>query len=243
MRIDEYQRIYDLEDTYWWYRNLHALAHSYVAQRGADQHLVLLDVGCGTGGFLHGLGPNVRGCGIDMHPEALRLARLRDGMAVCRGSANDVPIASTSVDVVVSLDVICHTAVTDAGAAVAEMARVLKPGGVLVLNLPAYNWLRSGHDVAVHTIRRFTRSHVRRLITDAGLEPERITHWNTLLFPAAAAVRFLHRNRQDSDLNPPNPIMNRLLTQVLRVERAMVRRMPLPFGLSVFAVARKPSTM
>ncbi len=239
MRTDEYQRIYDLEDTYWWYRNLHTLAREYVAIASVAEP-VLLDVGCGTGGFLHGLPPHVHGCGIDMHPEALRLARMRDGLAVSRGSANEIPIADASVDVVVSLDVICHTAVTDAGAAVVEMARVLKPGGLLVLNLPAYDWLRSGHDVAVHTIRRFTRAQVRELLRGADLEIATLTHWNTLLFPAAAAVRFLHRNRQDSDLTSPNPWMNRAFTNVLRVERSIVRRIPLPFGLSIFAVARKP---
>ena len=238
MRIDEYRHIYDLEDTHWWYRNLHALVREHVA-RYAPAQPVLVDVGCGTGGFLHALSPEARGYGVDMHAEALRLAHTRPGVAVCRGTAQRLPFMDASVDVVVSLDVIYHAAVTDPGAAVAEMARVLKPDGLLVLNLPAYDWLRSGHDVAIHTARRFSRNHVRRLLEDAALLPIVLTHWNTLLFPSALAVRLLRRNQQESDLRAPAPWMNRTLHNLLALERTMLRRVPLPFGLSIFAVARK----
>lgn len=238
MRIDEYQRIHSLEDTHWWYRSLHALARLHVA-RARIASPVLLDVGCGTGGFMSGLGSDLHRYGVDMHPEALRFARSRPGLSVCRATAERLPFPDARFDIVVSLDVICHAAVAAPGAAVAEMARVLKPDGLLVLNLPAYDWLRSGHDVAVHTARRFTRNQVRRMLEDAALQPVVLTHWNTLLFPAALAVRLLHRKRQESDLDAPAPWLNRGLHAVVGLERTLLRYVPLPFGLSILAAARK----
>lgn len=238
MRTDEYQRIYQNEDTHWWYRSLHALAREAMDRHG-QPHPTVLDLGCGTGGFMQGLRSDMRGLGVDFHPEALRLARTRSSTPVCRASAESIPLADACVDVVVCLDVLYHSAVATPADAMREMARVLRPGGILVLNVPAYEYLRSGHDIVIHTARRFTRRDVAELLHGAALERLELTHWNTLLFPGAALVRLTRRNRTESDLRAIPAWANRMMAGLLGVERKMLNRLPLPFGLSIFAVARK----
>lgn len=238
MRLDEYQRIHDLELTHWWYRTLHAIALDSI-RRYAPTDATVLDAGCGAGGFLFRLGESCRRLGVDMHPEALRLTRERSRVPVCRARVEALPFPEDSVDVVVSLDVIYHAAVPNAADAIVEMARVLKPGGLFVLNVPAYEALRSGHDAAIHTARRFSRFEVWRLLETAGLEPMRVSHWNSALFPAAAVVRLWRRNRQDSDLQEPGVWSNWLFGKILDMERRLSSAIELPFGLSIFAVARK----
>lgn len=239
MRLDEYTRIYELERSHWWYQTLHHIVFDAITRHAPPQPRVL-DVGCGTGGLLSGLPPDARAVGCDLHPEALRLARSRSVRGV-RADAAALPFAAGSADVVVSLDVLYHAKVKVPQQAVEEMTRVLKPGGILILNVPAYENLRSSHDIAVHTARRFTRAEVRKLLLTTGLEPLVLTHWNTLLFPAIAAMRLSRKRHTDSDLRPPNPWLNQSVAALLGLERRWIRHMPLPFGLSIFAAARKPA--
>ncbi len=144
---------------------------------------------------------------------------------------------------VLSCDVLCHASMPDKRVPFAELARVLRPGGVLLLNLPAFMWLHSSHDRAYHTDRRFTPGEVRGRLEEAGLEPLRVTCWNSVLFPAAVAVRLLRRltRPEGSDLAAGSAAAaGPLFGAAFALERALLRRVPLPLGLSVFAVARRP---
>jgi SAM-dependent methyltransferase len=159
-----------------------------------------------------------------------------------------LPFADASFDLVLSNDVLCHLGVASDAVAVRELARVLRPGGLLYLQLPAYEWLRSHHDEAVHTGHRYTAEEIRRLLRRGGLRVRRLTYANSLLLPAAAAWRLLTRvlpsarAGERSDVRPlPGPV-NALMRAAIGLEAPVLARRSLPFGLSVIAVAERAPT-
>jgi len=157
------------------------------------------------------------------------------------GSSYELPFRDGAFDLVVSADVLYHRAVTDDGGALAELRRVCRPGGVVLLNLPAHRWLTADHDRAIHAARRYARRDLRRLATGAGLDVVRLSYFNCLLFPLAAAVRLAtRRGRARSDVRPLPRGIDAALARVLEAEGWLLLRMPLPWGLSLFAVLRRP---
>ena len=156
-----------------------------------------------------------------------------------------LPFQDQTFDVITSIDVLYHARVDDR-AAVQEMARVLKPGGCVIVHLPAFEWLRSEHDAAVWTRRRYTRREVAALLQDAGLTVRASYYRNQLLFPLLALVRLLKRRRVEaaqavSDVALVPAWLNVMLRVVLRLETALPQRIrQAPFGLSVFCVAQRP---
>jgi SAM-dependent methyltransferase len=244
MRPAEYEAMYRVEDTHWWYTALRVHVAGAVAAeaRRLQRPPLLLDAGVGTGGMLARLRGVGEGVGIEIAPQGLAFCRQRGLTRLVRGSVTDLPFSDGSFDIALSLDVLYHQAVPDDVAAARELARVLRPGGLLILNLPAYNVLRGAHDAAIHTARRYTRRGVVRLLKDVGLRPERVTHWNALLLPLAAASRLLSRLRPGeptSDVHPVAPALNAALTAIMRLESAWLSYANLPVGLSLFALARK----
>jgi SAM-dependent methyltransferase len=253
MHPDEYGRIYAAEQDFWWYRGLHTLAcrmlRRYLAPRGQcavaqDQSRPeVLDAGCGTGGMAAGIAQFSRVTALDISPHALGFCRRRGIPRLVAGSVSSLPFADGTFDAVVSLDVLYHSAVTDDLHAAREAARVLKHDGILLINLPAYDWLRSPHDVVIHTARRYTRRRVRDLMTGAGLDVEWCSHWNGLLLPIAVGLRMarrsVHGGEGRSDVEPIHPTLNQALTGVLALERGLLTIARLPMGLSVLTVARR----
>jgi SAM-dependent methyltransferase len=159
-----------------------------------------------------------------------------------RATVNELPIRSGAFDVVTSQDVLYFEGVDD-DRALAELGRVLAAGGILLLNLPAFEWLRGAHDEFVKGRRRYSRAEVERLLRRAGLQPLFTSYWNAALFPAVALVRRLRRTRaaaSESDLRPLPKGLNGFLYALLVLESAWFRHAALPFGTSVIAVARKP---
>lgn len=237
MEPAEYDRMRAAESSHWWYRGLRALVRQHLPANASR----VLDAGCGTGAQLADLGAR-QGIGIDAAPLALAHCRARGLTALAQASVAALPFADNCFDAVVSLDVLYHRAVGDPVVALREYRRVLRPGGVLILNVPAYAWLHSRHDEAIHTGRRFTRGALVRLVQDAGLEIRRATYWNTVLFPAIATLRLVGKARAQSrsDLEvPPGPAQQRIGSGALAIERRLLRRMDFPFGLSVFVLASK----
>ncbi len=245
MNLDEYEIMYRVEDAHWWYVSLRGMIDLHWRRFAAKGPVRLLDVGCGTGAVLNwfSLQEGVSAAGVDYSGEAIRFCRKRGQIRSASASANELPFGDDSFDAVVSFDVLCHRSIQDPQVPLREMRRVLCPGGMLLLNLPAYQWLYSSHDVAVHTVRRFTRSGIFGMLRETGFETVDATYWNTVLFPAIVAVRLWRRlfPPSQSDLaDGAEGAMNHLFEVVLEVERAVARRFHLPFGLSVFVVARKP---
>lgn len=207
----------------------------------------ILDAGCGTGGMTQRLAAQGSVTGLDWSPLALDLARRRGLLPWTRGSVERLPFRTGAFNLVVSLDVLYHRSVESDLTALLEFRRCLRPGGVLILNLPAFESLRSSHDAAIHTARRYRRGPLRSLLHAAGLAPDRVTYWNAILFPGLVAVRWMRRRAGQvegpavsSDVRPvPGPISG-ALSGILALERRWLARWDLPVGLSILAVARKP---
>lgn len=241
----EYERMHAVEDRMWWFRGLHANALD--AWKAARDEMPVagpaLDAGCGTGGLLTRFMAQAdagEAIGLDVDPRAADLARQKSGCPVTLGSVNDLPFRENSLAVIFSMDVLCHRAV-DPAAALHEAARCLMPGGLLILNLPAYPWLLSAHDVQVHNARRFTRPQLRALLHAAGFPQARIGYWNMGLFPLMVLRRKLLPSDAGSDVQLYPAPVEALFRGVLAAERAVMRLgVDLPFGGSVLAVARKP---
>jgi SAM-dependent methyltransferase len=235
------------EDTHWWYQSLRSLVVRLLRRYAILGHRSrVLDAGCGTGGGMAhwraGLGVS-RCIGIDIAEEALRYCRRRGGDLLARSSVLALPFPDSSFDVVVSLDVLCLKGV-DEGQALAELHRVLTKDGLLIINMPAFQWLRGEHDVAVGIRRRYRRREIEKLVAKANFIPLRASYWNAILLPAVLAVRRLRSGRQldrpaVSDLHTLPAFLNALLTRVAGLELTLLERMSLPFGSSVICAARR----
>ena len=247
MEHAEYEVMAAVEDRHWWYGGMRAISAALLDEAFAGHHdLAILDAGCGTGGNARFLRRYGRVAGIDLAADALTLGGPRVPGALARASVLDLPFADSSFDLVTSFDVLYHRAVPDETRALCEVRRVLKPGGRLLIRLPAYEFLRSKHDRAVHTRRRYTLASARELMSAGGLDVERCSYINTLLFPIPLAQRLLERalptlERGDSDLALPAPLINEALRWPLATEAAwLAHGGSFPIGLSIIMRARRP---
>lgn len=241
MNSVEYDHMAHAEEFHWWYRGLRA--HLTAARRRhlPPEPVRLLDAGCGTGGNLRSLCGNDHTWGIDRAPEALAWCRRQGLSQTARAAVAALPFPDDFFDGVISCDVLYHRAVEDKVGALREMARVVRPGGLIFINVPAFEWLRSSHDDAIHTGTRFDKRTLRLLIREAGLSCREMYYWNALLFPAAATARLIRRGqaRHASDLaGVHDGPLNLTLTGVLSVERLLLRLLPAPVGLSLFCVVQ-----
>jgi SAM-dependent methyltransferase len=244
VNLEEYARMYEAEEKQWWYAGMRAISLALLspALAGPAGAARILDAGCGTGNNLRHLARHGRAVGVDLSDEALRFCRTR-GVAAAKASLLSLPFPDASFDCVTSFDVLYHQWIADDRAAVAELARVLRPGGVILVRVPALRALWGAHDEAVHSRHRYTRGEVRALLEGAGLEVVRASYGNTLLLPLVAARRTLDRvtGRHGSDVSfLPAPLEWAFRT-LLGVEARLMRRVSLPLGASVFALARRPA--
>lgn len=247
MRPDEYRVMFELEDAYWWYRGLRVLLKGLLARyaRSAAPRPMILDAGCGTGANLKLLESYGLALGVDISEQAIEFCRARGipDNRVMQASVTDLPFRDGLFDLAVSFDVICNI-VDDVGA-LAEIGRVLKSSGVFVVQLPAYRWLWSRHDVAVGHKWRYTARSMREKMLRAGFVIERMTYVNTLFFPFVAARRLLDRRALEngpairSEVTPLPAPVNGLLSVLYTAETRTASRIDLPYGLSIMAVARK----
>jgi SAM-dependent methyltransferase len=243
MDLQEYEVMFRVEDHHWWYLGLEQITCGLLDQAvGRGRELCVLDAGCGTGAVMRYLAPYGRVVGFDYSTEALRFSRQRGHTRLTQASVMQLPFADRAFDLIVSFDVISEAGVDD-GAALREFARALKPGGRLLLRLPAFRWMRGRHDVAVNVAHRYTRREINYKLQRAGLTPEKTSYANMFLFPIAAAKRWSERfmagRQTGSDLTlDPGPL-NGLLRGILSAEAPLIRSIGLPFGLTVVALAKK----
>lgn len=245
MTPQEHDIMRSVEDHYWWYRALRR--HIAGSIEPAGPKFSLLDAGCGSGGMLATLRtrfPQADLTGIDESERAIELCADRQvGARLVRAGVHELPFPPEAFDFVLSLDVWTSAGVDDA-LAVHETFRVLRPGGRLILNLAAFQFLRGAHDKAVDVVRRYTRPEVRELLDGAGFCIERLTYWNVALTPPIALLRWLSRRSlveggARSDFRPLPSVVNSILTGVAALELSASRHLSLPLGTSVFAIAQK----
>jgi SAM-dependent methyltransferase len=245
MHDDEYRAMFDLEERLWWFAGMRAVTASILETgRERTESPRLLDIGCGTGFSLLWLKEKLnsdQAFGVDVSQHAAALWPLRQLDTCAVASADGLPFASGEFDLVTCFDVIYQLEADQARAAVGEMHRVLRPGGWLFIREPAYDWMRGGHDIAVGTRHRYTRTELRCLLLSQGFLLERATYVNTLLFWAAVPYRLLSRIKgsEESDVKPVPRFVNEMLTAALKLEARLLRLLTFPFGLSVAALAEK----
>jgi SAM-dependent methyltransferase len=234
----EYDKLDAAEGRMWWFAALHANVIAMLDRVGPRPGRVL-DAGCGTGGLLTRLERDA--VGLDREPVACARAQAKSGRPVCAGSVNALPFGDRAFAAIVSADVLCHRAVDEA-AALAQFHRCLGAGGLLVLNLPAYHWMLSRHDTAVHNARRYSRKGVAALLRAADFRPIYTGYWNTVLFPLMLVTRKLlpARPGEDSDVKLYPAPVEAVCRAATALERGLMRwGVRLPFGGSVVAVAVK----
>lgn len=245
MRPREYRVMYEIEEDYWWYRGLRALIRELVARylpRGS--HPRILDAGCGTGANLSLLLRSGDAIGVDIAEEAIEFCRARGipGDRALVASLLELPFPDDFFGLTFSFDVICNIA--DDVSAFAEIKRVTKPGGHVIVQLPAYRFLWSAHDVAVGHKHRYTASGLSRKIARAGLVVERVTYLNSILFPMEVLARLWRRGESadgnaHSDLTQMPRVLNYALARLFEAEMRAAPHLRLPYGLSLLVVARK----
>ncbi|HTU78390.1 MAG TPA: class I SAM-dependent methyltransferase [Solirubrobacteraceae bacterium] len=242
MDRDYERQTHAAEDRHWWYRGRRTVINGVIAGLGLPEHARILDAGCGSGRNMVELARYGTVTGIELSQTSVELARERDVGEVIAGSVLELPFADDSFELAASLDVIEH--LEDDLGALRELRRTVAPGGALLLTVPAYQWLWSGHDVINHHHRRYTRRSLRAVAERAGWRQVRTTYFNSLLLPVAVALRALDRlssKTTESSLDlwvPPQPL-NWLLERPLATEAALIARGGrIPAGLSLLAVFR-----
>ena len=252
MHPGEHEAMARVEHDHWWYRSLRELLLRLLADSGLPPEPAVLDAGCGTGANLQLLHRTLRPSylgGFDVSEEALVIARRKAPEAdVYRSDICDPELHVDTLDLVVSLDVIYIPGVERALKGLRTIVEAMRSGGLFVVNLPAYDWLYSEHDVAIHTSERYTAGRVQTLFDQLGLGVERLSYRLCFLFPAIVLSRLPGKLRAKpgdatarSDLHePPGAWTNQLFLPTLRAEnRWIARGGRLPWGSSVFAVGRK----
>lgn len=234
-----YELFYALEDEHWWFQGRKDLVLALLDLYRPAARPRILDVGCGTGGMLAAYaayGPSV---GLDSAPEAAHFCGRRS-LTMLLGSGTQLPVAGGSVDVVSALDVIEH--VDDDRAILREMWRVCVPGGLLLLTVPAFQFLWSSHDDLNHHKRRYLRRDVAARLLEAGFQPLKLSYYNSLLMPAAVARKYVlkaRNNGTEGHLEKLPAPLNSALRSVLRLERPVLARANLPIGSSIICAASR----
>lgn len=243
----EFQAAYHVQEgAHWWSVARRDMIVRLLDRAGVPRDARILDVGCASGRLIEQL--RDRGhpfvTGVDVSSEAMAACRARGLEDVHQMPADALALDDASFDVLIASDVLEH--IDDDLAALKEWRRVVKPGGLVIIFVPAHMFLWSHHDVVNHHHRRYDREELAARVREAGWSLERVSGWNLALLPPAAAVRGVRRLRGDNDephhdLEMPPPWMNRVLIGLLRAENRALAARDLHPGISLFAVARRPS--
>ena len=234
-----YQQMAELDDRHWWYRARRKIIADLIQRQcSPPADAQILEIGCGTGHNLAMLSGFGHVDGLELDEEARAISERRLGRKVMSSPLPElVEVTDLHYDLIGAFDVIEHLA--DDSAALASIACKLKPTGKFIMTVPAHQWMWSAHDVVNHHKRRYSKGALKRLIQASPLKLERIGYFNSLLFPLAIAERAASRirGRRDADVKLPAAPINSALERLFETERYLVGRLPLPPGLSLFAVA------
>ena len=234
-----YDRMAEIDQLHWWYRARRDILSDLIGRAiRLPEDARILEIGCGTGHNLDMLRRFGRVDAIEVDAAARAIASKRLGHAVMSAPLPELTgVEDRAYDLIAILDVLEH--IDPDREALVSMARKLRPGGRILITVPAHPWMWSAHDVVNHHKRRYTRRTLRAVVEAAGLKLEMMSWFNSLLFPLAAAARLVGRitGKEDSDDTlPPGPI-NRLFEGIFALERHALGKVPFPPGVSLVAIA------
>lgn len=244
MEEREYEVLYKLEQKHFWYQALHKNIIDTLKELFSQGNKIkILDAGCGSGLLLQKLQQIGTAFGFDLSEYALKFCLQRQLKNISRATVQHLPFEADMFDAVISADVLYHRNVPEDRKALLEFYRVLKTGGSLVLNLPAFEFLRSAHDIAIHTQRRYKKKQLELLLRSCGFKINQCYYRNWLLFPFMVLSRLLRKvhmkAKPESDVSLPPAFLNNTLTKILFADDWLARQVPIPAGLSIFCVATK----
>ena len=253
MRQDLYYDLYVKEQDYWWHVGKRAIVYSllnrYLPRNKSKQERRALDLGCGTGLNLDHLSDYAQPVGTDFSEEALHFCLERGHNLLCKADAAELPFPDKQFDIITALDVIEH--LDDDLDALTELRRVLRPGGLLIISVPAYPALWTYWDDILGHRRRYTTGAMREVVSRSGLRVRKVSYSNAIILPPVVLVRILKSMRQkaaearseskdpETDFMPVPGFVNKLLIVYYRMEARLLKRYRLPFGLSVVCVAQR----
>lgn len=249
MKEEFYAEYYKIENVHWWFLGRWHIFLDIIRREFNHrlEGIKALDVGCGTGTILGHLGSFGPAFGVDCSSEALRFCLHRGQERVVQSFATALPFEDESFDLVCALDLLEH--VSDDVASLKEFGRVCRPDGRILLTVPAYHFLWGRQDEIAHHLRRYTAGELQAKIQAAGLIVRELTYFNTILFPFIALIRLgrhlmpsLKDGELKSDFTMTRPgRLNDFLAKVFGAESAIIKRVSVPFGVSILALASKPA--
>jgi len=248
MNVEEYEKMYNQENTYWWFQGrkqilFKMIRHYDLLKNGRAR---VLDIGCGTGLILQGISGESYAIGVDFSSKALSFCEKRNLENLVRGDVRDLPIATSSVDLVLALDLLEH--IEDDKGLMNEIRRVLKPEGYLLATVPAHQYLWSEHDEALHHYRRYSKRDFLYLVKDKGFSLIKYSYVISLTFLPILVFRLTQKAYRSfkSSKNKPKThiiilpeILNALLIRILEMEGGLLKRLNFPFGVSLLCIAQK----
>lgn len=233
-----YQEMADLQNVHWWFLGRRKILRYLLKNQAPIQPSRIIEIGCGVGGNLEMLAEFAPVIGIEASPAAIALSPSSASAQVLEGRLpGPLPVEPNCCDWVCLFDVLEH--IDDDTGALLACRTLLRPGGAVIISVPAYRWLWSDHDVVLHHRRRYTLHELKKVASSAGLKTVYATYFNTWLFPLAALARLadrLFRPGQATGAKLPQPWVNRVLERVFASEVLLLKRLPFPFGLSLFVV-------
>ena len=234
-----YREMADLDQRHWWYRARRQILNDLIRREvRPPEKANILEIGCGTGHNLEMLGQFGQVDAIELDDESRAIAQDRLGRDIMSARLPELTgIAERHYDLIAALDVIEH--IDDDKGAIAAISTRLTPGGKFIMTVPAHPWMWSAHDTVNHHKRRYSRASLKHLIEGSPLRLEKLGYFNSLLFPLAVADRLASklRGKDEAEVRLPSMPLNAGLQAVFAAERHLVGRLPLPPGLSLFAVA------
>jgi SAM-dependent methyltransferase len=246
MRAEDFELLYKLEATYWWFVGMRQITDTVAARELQMPGIRILDAGCGTGFNLEHYSQSAREVyGLDIAADAIKRAKERGFDKIAQASVTEIPFKSDTFDLVLSFDVVCQTPVSLHDPALREIRRVLKPGGYLFIRVPAFEWLRSSHDEELNTYSRYTQTQLAEELVKSGFKVEWMSYANSFLFPVIVMRRLLKHVGigKGTDVRPFPPglgWLDSLFRQILVREAGWFKSgKRMPFGLSVIGYARK----
>lgn len=236
----EIQKMATSEDDHWWFKNLREIVISQQRSDSLDQQRIL-DAGCGSGGMLVQLRknfPNAELHGIDISKISCDWAKRKSNASILHGSVESLPYPNNYFHTVVCLDVLEYD--VSVSVVLGELTRVLASNGTLIINVPAYPWLYSYHDIAVGQARRFNKSELNSLLKNISAIVIFQSYWNSLLLPFMIIKRKLFKHQAESDVSNLPKWVNNILYNILGIDRICIRNgIPLIFGSSILTILKK----